>query len=191
MSGSPRAKLRSPTHVEVYDLVVQGLSNEEISRTLNLAPRTVKYRISGILEATRQHNRVGLIAAHGRAINAPKKLKGLRGMLMGERQGEVYDLLVGGASGPTIARRLGITRRTVKFHMSSILERTGMLTHSRLVAAHWRTTDVPILAPTRIAEIVEAVGGPLRAYLEDAKKERDRITREIRALESAIAALEA
>src|SRR5687768_11890856 len=94
VAESPRAKLRSPTHAEVYDLVVQGLSNEEIAERLSLTPRTVKYRISGILETTGHTNRVELIAAHGLALSGKKKVDGLKNALAGERQKAVYDLLV-------------------------------------------------------------------------------------------------
>jgi DNA-binding NarL/FixJ family response regulator len=191
VAESPRAKLRSPTHAEVYDLVVQGLSNEEIAERLGLTPRTVKYRISGILETTGHTNRVGLIAAHGQAHTGKKKVDGLRHALAGERQAAVYDLLVTGTSGPQIAKKLGITPRTVKFHMSSILERTGMSSHSKLVAAHWHMSGVPVAAPSRAGELFDKIGTALGSMLREAVDERERIDSEIAAVETALAALEA
>ena len=191
MADSPRTKLRSPTHAEVYDLVVQGLSNEEIAKKLGLTPRTVKYRISGILETTGYTNRVGLIAAHGLALSGKKRVDGLRNALAGERQKAVYDLLVTGAPGPQIAKKLKITPRTVKFHMSSILERTGMDSHSKLVAAHWQMGGVPSVAPSRARELVDKIGLTLGSLIDEAHRERERINSEIRALEHALWVLEA
>jgi DNA-binding NarL/FixJ family response regulator len=189
VAESPRSKLHSPMYTEVYDLVVQGLSNEEIARELHLNPRTVKYRISGILEATRLSNRIELIAAHGQAQTKKKKIEGLKNVLSGERQVAVYDLIVSGSSGPQIAKKLGITPRTVKFHMSSILERTGMDSNSKLVAAHWHLGGATV--PGRARQLVDSIGRALGSLLAEAQRERERINSEIRALEQAIAALEA
>jgi two-component system nitrate/nitrite response regulator NarL len=49
------------------------------------------------------------------------------------REREVLSLLVEGADGGTIARRLGISRNTVRTHVQSIL--TKLQVHSRLEAA--------------------------------------------------------
>jgi DNA-binding NarL/FixJ family response regulator len=49
------------------------------------------------------------------------------------REREVLELLVEGADGAMIARRLGISRNTVRTHVQSIL--TKLQVHSRLEAA--------------------------------------------------------
>jgi len=49
------------------------------------------------------------------------------------REREVLGLLMEGADGRTIARRLGISRNTVRTHVQSIL--TKLQVHSRLEAA--------------------------------------------------------
>jgi DNA-binding NarL/FixJ family response regulator len=188
--ASPRSKLRSQIYLDVYDLMLQGLSNEEIAERLGINPRTVKYRISGILEATGYTNRIALMAAHGRAEPGKKRREGLRSMLVGERQTEVYDLLVEGASGPQIAKKLGITKRTVKFHMSSILERTEMETHTKLVAAHWGGRVARLGPGTKVRQIVEGIAQRIHTLLDEALRDRRRIDEEIRALKRTIAALE-
>lgn len=184
---SPRTKVRSDAALPVYDLVVKGYSNEEIAGALGLTVRTVKYHISGILGSTGTNNRIELIAAHGRAANAGRNPEGLRSRIETERQAAVYDLLVTGHTGPDVAKRLGITPRTVKFHSQALLEQTGMPTQARLVASHWST------AATARASRGSATEGALRAIegaLEQARAERDRVSEMLEALTSALAVLE-
>jgi len=50
------------------------------------------------------------------------------------RQIEVVDLLIGGATNQTIARLLGITRRTVEVHLSAIYDRAGVENRTSLVS---------------------------------------------------------
>lgn len=173
----------------MYDLVVKGYSNEEIASTLGLTVRTVKYHISGILGATGTHNRIELIAAHGRSTHVGQRPEGLRNRIETERQRAVYDLLVEGHTGPDVARRLGITPRTVKFHSQALLEQTGVATQARLVASHWSTTGAPARAKSR-SSATEAALRALEGALEQAKAERDRVSEMMDALNSALAVLE-
>jgi DNA-binding NarL/FixJ family response regulator len=68
------------------------------------------------------------------------------------REREVLGLLTAGLDGPAIARRLGVSRNTVRTHVQSIL--TKLQVHSRLEAAafarHHRL--VPPNAADRLAE---------------------------------------
>lgn len=51
-----------------------------------------------------------------------------------EREREVLSLLASGMSNPEIARRLTVSRSTVKFHLSSIFSKLGVSTRTEAVA---------------------------------------------------------
>lgn len=50
------------------------------------------------------------------------------------REGEVFDLLLQALGNRQIARRLGITEETVKFHVSNILRKSGAVSRAELLA---------------------------------------------------------
>ena len=66
------------------------------------------------------------------AVNRPPELT--------QRESQVLALLRGGASNKEISRTLKITERTVEFHVSNILRRTGQAT--RLQVALWASERV-------------------------------------------------
>jgi DNA-binding NarL/FixJ family response regulator len=51
-----------------------------------------------------------------------------------ERELSVLNLLAEGLSNPEIARHLGISRNTVKFHVSSIISKLGAASRTEAVA---------------------------------------------------------
>lgn len=65
------------------------------------------------------------------------------------REMEVLELLTTGLDGPAIARRLGVSRNTVRTHVQSILNKLQV--HSRLEAAAFATRHrlVPLPRPER------------------------------------------
>ncbi len=56
-------------------------------------------------------------------------------MELSEREAQVFDLMVTGASNQDIADRLVITEGTVKVHVKRVLHKLGM--RSRVEAAVW------------------------------------------------------
>lgn len=62
----------------------------------------------------------------------PAPPSGLSSPILTPREGEVLALLADGASNKVIARRLGISASTTKFHVASVLQKLGA--HSRLDA---------------------------------------------------------
>lgn len=183
----PRDRLASPTQRDVYDLLVRGLSNEEIGADLGMVVRTVKHHVTQVLKATGFSRRGELIAAHGRA-HANGKTVGFREQIASPRRREVYDLIVEGALYKDAAKSLGLTERTVKFHATGLLKELGIQTQSRLIAAHWGARTGRRVARRR------AGGGEVLIMLEraiaEAEIERARLDELIEKLETAVRVLE-
>jgi DNA-binding NarL/FixJ family response regulator len=57
-----------------------------------------------------------------------------RAAALSEREREVLRLVAGGQANKQIARTLGITERTVKFHVTSILTKLGAENRAQAVA---------------------------------------------------------
>jgi DNA-binding NarL/FixJ family response regulator len=66
-------------------------------------------------------------AAHGLSIDGPQRAARMGGALpaLSARELEVLQYLAGGASNKAIARTLGISAHTVKFHVAAILDKLG------------------------------------------------------------------
>jgi len=62
----------------------------------------------------------------------PRALDGIPGL--SERQREIVTLVIEGRHYREIAQRLGLTERTVKYHMSEILDKCGLETRDQLIA---------------------------------------------------------
>jgi DNA-binding NarL/FixJ family response regulator len=69
-----------------------------------------------------------------RAVLASRGVKAHEGQLT-PREGEVLELVGEGLANKQIARRLGISEKTVKAHLTSVFQRIGVL--SRTEAAIW------------------------------------------------------
>ena len=52
------------------------------------------------------------------------------------REQEVVENLADGISNKVIARRMGITERTVKAHMTAIFEKTGTVNRMEVIIKH-------------------------------------------------------
>jgi two-component system nitrate/nitrite response regulator NarL len=72
------------------------------------------------------------------------------------REREVLELLVEGADGAMIARRLGISRNTVRTHVQSIL--TKLQVHSRLEAATLAVRHRVVPVPSNVDEAFSMTG---------------------------------
>ncbi len=59
------AQTLSARQRDVFDLIVRGLSNKEIARTLNLAEGTVKIHVAALLRKLGVHRRAAVAIAGG------------------------------------------------------------------------------------------------------------------------------
>jgi two-component system nitrate/nitrite response regulator NarL len=73
------------------------------------------------------------------------------------REREVLVLLVEGASGQTIARRLGISPNTVRTHVQSILMKLQV--HSRLQAATFAVRHRLVAVPGEVLSLIPSSSG--------------------------------
>jgi two-component system, NarL family, nitrate/nitrite response regulator NarL len=69
--GHEWAKVLSPREREVAHLVVRGLSNKEVARTLSVREGTVKIHLHNIFQKLGAKNRYGLIL--GRPVEAAER----------------------------------------------------------------------------------------------------------------------
>ncbi len=64
------------------------------------------------------------------------------------RERDVAGLIAAGCSNKEIARRLGLTLGTVKYHVHHILEKTGLAGRVAIAQAHREATDFAASAPS-------------------------------------------
>jgi len=123
---SKLAKL-TPREREVFDLVAEGMSGNEIAAKLGLGISTIRthlgsiYRVLGTAHSTADVVRF----AHGLEIpKAPVRTdSGLEKLSARER--EVFDLIVDGATNAGIAKKLGLSIKTVQTHRAKINRKVG------------------------------------------------------------------
>jgi DNA-binding CsgD family transcriptional regulator len=77
---------------------------------------------------------------------APVPSSALTGLTPRER--EVAALIAAGCSNKEIARRLGLTVGTVKYHVHHILDKTGLPGRVAIAQAHREATDFAAAAPS-------------------------------------------
>jgi len=75
------------------------------------------------------------VASTQRSADTQRELSGLQTLAaqLSAREREVMDLIVAGSSSPTIARRLGISVRTVETHRARVMEKMGASSLADLV----------------------------------------------------------
>ncbi|MEU6535250.1 LuxR C-terminal-related transcriptional regulator [Streptomyces sp. NPDC047000] len=126
--------------LDVLRLLVRGLSNRLIARRLDISEKTVKNHLSSIYlkigatdrtQAALYARHAGLAdpgeAAPSAPASAPVPVKGAApaGPALTARERGVLRLLAGGLSNRVIARRLDISEKTVKNHLSSVYLKIG------------------------------------------------------------------
>ncbi len=72
------------------------------------------------------------------AATAPRQGDAAKGASLTRRELEVLALLAEGFGNKTIAARLGVTERTVKFHVGAILEKLGVAGRTEAVTVGLR-----------------------------------------------------
>jgi len=97
--------------------LLKGASLEEIARAIRAVHAGGSYLDPRIAAKV-----VGALNPHARAA------------ALSEREREVLRLVAGGQANKQIARTLGITERTVKFHVTSILTKLGAENRAQAVA---------------------------------------------------------
>lgn len=189
---SPRDRLSSDPRRDVYDLLVQGLSNEEISKELGMTVRTVKYHVTQVLRETKLVRRGDVIAAHGRFVTNGQAVVGMRDQLDSERRKQVYDLIVKGTSYREAARGLNISERTVKFHAHGLINDLGVGTQAKLIAAHWGIGGRAAIrrGTGERRGTGDDILGVLVSAIEEARTERNRLDHIIEQLECVVNVLE-
>jgi serine-type D-Ala-D-Ala carboxypeptidase/endopeptidase (penicillin-binding protein 4) len=94
------------------------------------------------------------------------------------RQREVLELIVEGLDNAQIASRLGITERTVRAHVSSVLERTGMTNRTQAAVAAIQRGWVATLLMTLV--VFGCLSATAAAAVETPAKLRAALSREMR-----------
>lgn len=119
----------SPYQQVIARLAAQGLRNREIGEAMHLAEKTVESHVATILAALGASNRVGIGRELGGASVDP-----VFGHDLTARQVEVAVLVAEGCSNADIARRLGISHKTVEKHLAGLFARLGVHTRASVAA---------------------------------------------------------
>jgi DNA-binding NarL/FixJ family response regulator len=72
---APAAHQLSGRQFEVLKLIVQGRSNKEIARALNLAEGTVKIHVAGLFSKLGVHRRAAVAVAGARLLSGTPRSK--------------------------------------------------------------------------------------------------------------------
>ena len=132
-----------PRQHAVLQLVVEGLTNDQIGQRLGTSAQTAKNHIAVIYKKLGARNRAHatrLVLEFGLLDRPPLEIppaqqrtrREPRGLLT-KRQRDVLELLTQGLEQPQIAQRLGVAPSTVKEHVRALYSKLGV--HNRLRAS--------------------------------------------------------
>jgi DNA-binding NarL/FixJ family response regulator len=123
----------SPSERAVLIGIVVGLAYKEIAASLDISERTIKFHASNLSRSTRIRSRKEIVnataaplglAPHGLSLGPLEETRAAA--QLGRREREVLLRLVEGALNKEIASELNLTERTVKFHVSTLLDAFGV-----------------------------------------------------------------
>ncbi|WP_405385892.1 LuxR C-terminal-related transcriptional regulator [Streptomyces sp. NBC_01102] len=138
MEEAPAVRL-TYRELDVLGLLAQGLSNRLISRRLDISEKTVKNHLSSIyFKIGATHRTQAALYARHVGLNDSGEAAPSAGSALTARERGVLGLLAQGLSNRLISRRLDISEKTVKNHLSSIYFKIGAThrTQAALYARH-------------------------------------------------------
>ncbi|MGW4231168.1 LuxR C-terminal-related transcriptional regulator [Streptomyces sp. NPDC004980] len=138
MEEAPAVRL-TYRELDVLGLLAQGLSNRLISRRLDISEKTVKNHLSSIyFKIGATHRTQAALYARHVGLTASGEAAPSAGSALTARERGVLGLLAQGLSNRLISRRLDISEKTVKNHLSSIYFKIGAThrTQAALYARH-------------------------------------------------------
>ena len=115
--------------------MTDGTGREPIRLALDVGDGALADRLAALLAGVPGRRRVGPDEAADAVIGQPASTaQEPAGEALTPRELEVLGLLAEGASNKTIARRLGISVHTAKFHVSSLLDKLDAIGRTDAVA---------------------------------------------------------
>jgi DNA-binding NarL/FixJ family response regulator len=114
--------------LEAADIVVTDLPAEPMSRAVHVGPSGIDSRNPHHILAA------AILVAAGYAVSLPVTTPTENRPALSQRELQVAALLADGASNKGIARDLGISVHTAKFHVTAILEKLGARNRADAVA---------------------------------------------------------
>lgn len=127
----------TPRERDIVELLLLGCDNTEISKNLNIAPRTVKAHFSrlylrlGILDGIKRVKLCNLLVpeAFRRTERCEKSVDA------NERKQQVIELVAQGLNNRQMALVMGTSEHVIKNHLRSIYDKLGLW--NRLELALW------------------------------------------------------
>lgn len=144
--GAAKTALLEPRHVEVLDLVAEGLPNHEIARRLRLRPNTVATRVESAARILGTADRAGMVGeCYRRGVFAPRPLPSAwRPALPGAHLLVLPPLVAQGLSQARIAVWLDVSEGVVKARLAALFRLLGAANRAQLVR---RAVDAGFMAP--------------------------------------------
>ena len=127
----------TPRERDVVELLLLGCDNTEISKNLNIAPRTVKAHFSrlylrfGIADGIKRVKLCNLLSAEG-FMSTDRSDKAF---LVSERKQQVIELVAQGLNNRQMAVLMGTSEHVIKNYLRSIYDKLGLW--NRLELALW------------------------------------------------------
>ena len=130
----PRWKALSRRQRDVVALIAEGLSDQEVGLRLVVQERTVHRYLIDILRETGHHGRDDLADWFNESRSPVTTVHHRQWLSLTKGQRAVAPHVADGASNRIIARRMGLSVRTVEDHVSEILKKLGFTNRAEIIA---------------------------------------------------------